>query len=416
MRLTNNSRKAPRAPAPEPAPGPAERHAHRCPHYPHCFGCRFIHVPYGEQLERKHKKVADALAAYPVLSGVALEPLVASPKRLGYRGRVKLAIAGQGNRILAGLYVPGTHRVADISSCPVHPQPVNRVVRHLKEQVVRLDIRPYDQSNDEGQLRYLDIRHSVLRQEVAVTLVTRHWDFAQGPRLARELMRRFRFVSGVVQNVNDAPGNVIWGRRFRTLAGRDSILERNGFLKLKFPAGVFSQANPRVAAKLCARVLSLGRLQGGETALDAYCGVGPIALHLASRARLVWGVDENPLSIAAAKQNARMNGFGNCRFFAGNVAATLQAAAPKLGRIDVMTLNPPRKGVEPGALAAITALEPARLVYVSCEPATLARDLARFVASGYLIECAEPFDMFPQTEDVETVVSLVRSRRAAATV
>jgi 23S rRNA (uracil1939-C5)-methyltransferase len=380
--------------------------AHPCPHYPNCFGCRFIDLPYPEQLRRKHNRLAEAFAAHPSLSKTRIQPIVASPQRLGYRARVKLVVAQQSGRILTGLYEPGTHHVSDISSCPVHPRAVNQVVQYLKGKIARLRINPYDQQTDRGQLRYLDIRYSVLRQEVAVTLVTRHNDFPEGPKLARELMRRFRFVSGVVQNINETRGNVIWGNQFRTLTGRDSILERNGFLKLKFPAGVFSQANPRVASKLYDQVLNLSQLKGDEIVVDAYCGVGPISLYLASRSRLVWGTDENPLSIATAKQNARMNGFGNCRFFVGDVAETAREAAQKLRRVDIVTVNPPRKGMRPEALAGIVALNPCRLIYVSCDPVTLARDITKLLECGYIIASVRPFDMFPQTEDLETVVSL----------
>jgi 23S rRNA (uracil1939-C5)-methyltransferase len=213
---------------------------------------------------------------------------------------------------------------------------------------------------------------------------------------------------GIVQNINEQRGNVIWGERFRPLAGRDAIMERIGFLKLKLPAGVFSQANPPVARRLYETVVSLAGLSGQEIALDLYCGVGPISIYLATTSRLVWGVDENLLAISTAKENARRNGFHNCRFFAGEVVEKVKEAKLVLPQIDLIVLNPPRKGVTPEALTAVLSLQAPKMVYVSCDPATLARDLDRLAQRGYHPLKVQPFDMFPQTEKVETVALLER--------
>jgi 23S rRNA (uracil-5-)-methyltransferase RumA len=379
-----------------------------CPHYPNCFGCSFIDLPYPTQLARKRERVVRALAAHPLPASLEVPPVIRSPDRLGYRARVKLVVRRGGGALQAGLYVPESHRVADISSCPVHPAAINRVVHDVKKQVERLGIEPYDEERDQGQLRYLDLRYSFWRREVLLTLVTRKDSFPQGGELARALRRRFPYLTGVVQNINESKGNVIWGERFRPLAGRDSLMERIGFLKLKFPAGTFSQANPRLAGKLYETVHGWSTLGGEETVLDLFCGVGPISLYLAGAARLVWGVDENRLSISAAKQNARINGIGNSRFFAGSVLETVEEAARTLGRVDRLVINPPRKGVAPEALDALLSLNAARIVYVSCDPDTLARDMSRLAGAGYRPLKVQPFDMFPQTEEVETAALLVR--------
>lgn len=379
-----------------------------CPHYPDCFGCSYVNLPYPQQLARKRERVAQALANYPALAALEVPPVVRSPQRLGYRARVKLVTRRSGRHLLAGLYAPQSHHVADISSCPVHPAAVNRVVQYLKGQMEKLGIVPYDEVADRGDLRYLDIRYSLWRRDLLLTLVTRHDRFPQGRELARALQRRFSFVVGVVQNINEEPGNVIWGKKFQPLAGRDWIMERVGFLKLRFAAGVFSQVNPPVAAKLYETVFRLAGLSGQETVLDLYCGVGPISLYLAGAARLVWGVDENDLSISAAKQNARINGIHTCRFFTGDVVEKITEARRTLPRIDRVVLNPTRKGVEPEAMKALLTLQAPRILYVSCDPGTLARDLDRLAGAGYRPLQAQPFDMFPQTEEVETVALLER--------
>ena len=385
-----------------------------CPHYPHCVGCPFIKVPYPEQLLKKHAIVGRALADYTSLAGAEVAPVVASPQRLGYRARVKLVVRKNRDQVAMGLFVPQSHRVIDISSCPVHPRQVNQVVFYLKKKVLELGITPYDERDDSGDLRYLDFRYSIARHEVSVTLVTRHGAFPQGAVLAKALQQRFPFVTGVIQNVNDKRGNVIWGESFRTLGGRDTIMERIGDLKLVFPAGTFSQANPFTARKLYEHVRKIAGLQGRETVLDLYCGVGPIALCLATDARQIWAVDDSELAIATAKQNARRNGRGNCRFIAGDVAATVTQLKDTVAEIDLMVLNPPRKGVQPAAMSAIVHFNAAKLIYVSCEPRSLARDLDRLVAANYRVIQIQPFDMFPQTEEVETVVLLSKNAAAAS--
>jgi 23S rRNA (uracil1939-C5)-methyltransferase len=379
-----------------------------CPHYPHCIGCPFINVPYPEQLLKKQQIVVQALSAYPALVHVHVPAVIASPYRLGYRARVKLVVRSTRGEVATGLYVPATHRVIDISSCPVHPRPVNQVTGYLKKKIIELKIVPYDERNDSGQLRYLDFRYSFARRELHVTLVTRHAEFPQGAALARSLSRRFSFVTGVIQNINETRGNVIWGDRYRLLSGSDTLLEEIGSLKFAFPAGAFSQANPAAAKKLYETVAEMAALTGRENVVDLYCGVGPTSLYVARTARVVWGIDESSHSIDTAKQNARRNGFSNCRFLAGDVGEKIAEAYKTLDRVDSIVLNPPRKGVQPAAMEAILAVNASKIVYVSCEPNSLARDLDRLVNQGYRILRLQTFDMFPQTEQVESVVLLAK--------
>jgi 23S rRNA (uracil1939-C5)-methyltransferase len=379
-----------------------------CPHFPNCFGCPYINVLYPEQLTRKREIIAQALSMYPALQAAEVPSLVPSPRRLGYRARVKLVVRRNKGDIAVGLYVPQSHRVMDISSCPVHPRPVNQVLQNLKRKILELGIIPYDERDDSGDLRYVDLRYSFARRELSVTLVTRHGSLPQGSKLAGYLQRRFSFITGVIQNVNEERGNVVLGNSFRTLAGRDTILERIGDFKLVFPAGAFSQANPAVARKLYEKVREWAALTGEETVMDLYCGIGPISIFLAAGARQVWAIDDHELSITTAKQNARRNGVGNCRFIAADVAQTVSRLGSSVEQVDLMVLNPPRKGIQSAAMEAIVAANAARIIYVSCDPKSLARDLNLIVNAGYGMRHVQPFDMFPQTAEVETVVLLVK--------
>ena len=380
-----------------------------CIHYPNCIGCPFIDIPYPGQLARKRDIVAKALAAYPSLNGIDVPPVIPSSHRLGYRGRVKLVVRKNRGDIALGLYVPQSHRVMDISSCPVHPRPVTQVLHYLKRKILELGITPYDERDDSGELRYVDLRYSFALREVSVTLVSRHASLPQGEKLARALQRKFSSITGVIQNVNESRGNVIWGNHYRTLAGRDSLLEKVGHLKLVYPAGGFSQANPHTAQKLYEKVMELARLRATETVLDLYCGVGPISLFVASAARSVWGIDDSESAVDMAKQNARRNGISNCRFLAGDVAEKIRQIKQTISNVDLVVMNPPRKGIQPAALAALLEVGAAKLSYISCEPKSLARDLDRLSDANYQVEQIQPFDMFPQTKEVENVVSLIKN-------
>ena len=399
-------------PVPRQAYGEREEYQARCPHYPACHGCPFIKFPYRQQLEKKREIVVSALAAYPTLSPLPVPLPVPSPSQFGYRTRVKLVVRRVEGQVRIGLYVPDTHQVVDISACPVHPEPVNRIVQFLKQAIERFDIIPYDEEHDTGQLRYIDIRYSSWQHQAMLTLVTRHMHFPQVRDLTRELERRFPFLSGIVQNIHDKPGNVIWGERFYPLRGRDTLLERVGPFRICIPVNAFSQSNPPVARKLYETALGWAGLDGEEIAVDLYCGIGPISLYLASRAKLVIGIDDNVGAINVAKENARRNGYHNCRFFAGDAAEKLRETATNLARIDIVVANPPRKGLSPETFAALVAATVPRIVYVSCDPITLARDLDRLTQAGYTALRVQPFDMFPQTDQVETVALLERQREA----
>ena len=378
-----------------------------CPHYPACHGCPFVSIPYNQQLLKKQHQITAALTDYTSLQHIAVPVPIASSRRFGYRARVKLAVQRVKGKTVIGLYRPESHQIIDASACPVHPPQINKLVAFLRQAIDQLQIAPYDEVHDTGQLRYLDIRYSFWQRRTLLTLVTRRMHFPQVRELTRTLGRHFPELVGVVQNINDTPGgNVIWGERFHPLRGRDSLLEQFGHLRLHSPADAFTQVNPFVAQKLYETTLEWAGLSGREIALDLYCGIGPIALYLASRAKLVIGIDDNARAIRVAKENARRNGYHNTRFFAGDAARKLKETTFSLSHIDCIVVNPPRKGLNPEAFSALIGTDAPRLLYVSCEPRTLARDLDQLSQVGYQVVKVQPFDMFPQTDKVETLVLL----------
>jgi len=317
-------------------------------------------------------------------------------------------VARQAQRgLLLGIYRPGSHQVVDIRQCPVHDTLIPPVLDAVCDSVERYAIPVYDERARTGVLRYVVVRVSTWKKAVQVILVTAE---RAVPHL-RDVVRRLQRVRGVVsvvQNVNPDPGNVILSRQFIPLTRETALIERIGGVKLKTHAGAFVQANVQVARRLYAHALEGAGLTASDLVADLYCGVGALTFMLATAAKHVAGIEASPIAVADAKENIRLNGFHNVRFYCGDAAATLAALAARLGRIDVVTLNPPRKGADEAARLAIAACAPRRIVYVSCDPGTLARDLDWFSAHGYATTAVQPFDMLPQTEHVECVAQLVR--------
>jgi 23S rRNA (uracil1939-C5)-methyltransferase len=376
-----------------------------CPHYPDCVGCGLIGRPYGEQLRCKRERVLAAFAAFPALAALDVPEVIGSPHAFGYRNQAKLVARRARSGLLLGIYRPGTHQVVDIRRCRVHHPLITQVIEAVAAVIERYQVQAYDERTRAGTLRYVVVRASTWAKAAQVILVTRDRFLARRRDIARALSR-VRGIRSVVQNINSTPGNVIFGSEFVGLTRETALVERLDFLKLKTHAGAFLQANIPVARKLYRLALEWAAPAATEVCVDLYCGVGALAFYLASAATVVVGIEESPVAVVDAKGNVRLNGVHNARFECGRVADVLPAVAQRLPRIDVVTANPPRKGIDETTRAAIVAAAPQRMVYVSCEPATLARDLGWFAQHGYRTQRVQPFDMLPQTEHVECVALL----------
>jgi 23S rRNA (uracil1939-C5)-methyltransferase len=376
-----------------------------CPHLPNCVGCALIGRPYGEQLGLKQERVRQAFSRYPSLAAIGVPAVIGSPRAFGYRNQAKLVARRARRGLLLGIYRPQSHQVVDITQCPVHHPLINRVLAKAREALERFEVPVYDERTHTGNLRYVVVRVSQWTKRAQVILVTRERAL---PRQLAAQLQRIPGVVSLVQNINAETGNVILGSTFVPLTRETALVERIGFLKLKTQAGTFLQANVTVARKLYERALEWAAPTAADVAVDLYCGAGALTFHLATAAKHVSGIEESVCAVIDAKANTRLNGFHNVRFYAGAVAGVLPELAQRLKKIDVIALNPPRKGADAATRAAISACAPRRIIYISCDPETLARDLDGFAELGYRVIQVQPFDLLPQTEHIECVAALAR--------
>ncbi len=377
-----------------------------CSHYRACQSCALLSWKYDAQLACKCKRVADALAAFPSLLEVDLGEVWAAPETLGYRASAKLVVARKRGKGQVGMYRRGSHDVVDIADCPLHHPLINRVAAAVREELDRRNISAYDANHRRGLLRYLLVRVSPSYDKAMVTFVTSERNYREVTHLAKWLQRKVPEVISIHQNVNASSGNVIFGRETFKVLGTPDLIDQVGDVRLRLGPTSFLQVHHAQAARIYRLVRDWCDLQAGESALDLYCGVGGISLHLASKAHQVLGVETVAEAVRHAQANAKMNGFSNCKFVAGDVEIILGEDLPLTGKLGAVVVNPPRSGCSQQVLTAIAALQPRTLVYVSCHPDSLARDLALLVEQGFRVEQVQPVDMFPQTPHVENVVRL----------
>ncbi|HVZ73783.1 MAG TPA: 23S rRNA (uracil(1939)-C(5))-methyltransferase RlmD [Polyangia bacterium] len=387
------------------APSP-DRRAPACPAYGSCGGCVLQHLDVAAQRAWKEARVRRALVAHPVLAGVAVAPAVASPKDLGYRNRSKLVASGARGRLVLGAFAPRSHAVVDLTGCRIAEPPLDDVATALRAAADAAGVAPHDELTRVGDLRHVVLRANAEGQVHAI-LVTARAEVTGLDALVDALRTARPEVVGVVQNVNSSRGNVIFGHETRALAGVGTLEDRVGDVKLRLSPGAFFQANRDVAALAYAAIARAVDAHPGEAVVDAYGGVGGIALTLAQASgdRLdVLGIEEHAAATADATASAALNGITRARFVTGDVATCLRDVA----RADAVVLNPPRKGCDPAVLTEVARLRPRTIAYLSCDPDTLARDLAALVERGFAVEGVVPLDMMPHTPHVEALAILRR--------
>ena len=386
-------------------PSPARRQPD-CPYYGRCGGCDFRHMSYEEELWAKRARVQDTLTRIGGAE-VTVEEILGAEQPLHYRNKSIYPISPAGE---VGFYRARSHQVVHVEHCLIQKPEADALAQAVRDYIARFRVEPYNEATGRGLLRHLYVRTSCRGESLACLLVN-------GSRLPheQELVDMLRAavpgVCGVVLGENTRRGNAILGDRYRTLWGRDYLTDTLCGLELRLSVPSFYQVNHDQAQRLYEKALEYAGLTGRELAVDLYCGAGTITQVLARRARHVIGGEIVPEAIRDAEDSARRNGVGNVEFLCGD-ASRLAAELRQRGlRPDVICVDPPRKGLAPDVVEAAASMTPGRIVYVSCDPATLARDVARFAPLGYCPVRACAVDLFPGTAHVETVCLLSKLKR-----
>lgn len=390
----------------DPAP---HRVTPACRAYPACGGCRLQHLSYPGQLRFKQQVVERALRHIGRLSGVTVLPTLGMDRPWAYRNKAQFPLARRGGRVVAGFYAPRTHRVVEIEECPLQHPRANQALAAVLAAANELRIPAYDEETGAGFLRHLLVRVAVQTGELMLVLVSRERAVPQLTRLVKKLVAGVPGLTSLLLNVNPQRTNVILGEEWQTLWGSPTISEYLGPYRFRISGGSFFQVNPAQTVRLYEKAVEYAALTGRETVLDAYCGIGTISLFLAAQARQVHGIEVVASAVEDARLNARENGVANAEFHLGRVEEVLPRLSAAGVHPDVVVVDPPRQGCRPEVLSALAAARPERLVYVSCHPATLARDLGILAVHGLRAVVAQPVDMFPQTMHVECVVLLEKS-------
>jgi 23S rRNA (uracil1939-C5)-methyltransferase len=393
------------------APSP-ERVEAPCPYFGRCGGCRLQHLAYPAQLRFKAKQVADCLQRIAGLAAVPVRPILGAPELFGYRNKMEFTVAaappGQPPPIV-GLHEADRYdAVLDIERCLIQSDTMNALLAEARAFFRERALPVYDQESGEGLLRFLMLREGRRTGEAMANVVTSAPQVSELQPLAERLERRVPGTASVVLNVNPKKASVAVGVEEHLLAGRDHIRESLGGLTFQISANSFFQTNTLQAERLFALVEESAGLTGGETVVDLYSGTGAISLLLARRCRRVYGIEVAEAAVEDARRNAKANGIENCTFFPGEVRAVLPQLVARGVRAEVVVADPPRAGFHPKALRALRDLAPARIVYVSCNPGTMARDLGELARGGYRVEWVQPLDMFPHTPHIEAVARLTR--------
>jgi 23S rRNA (uracil1939-C5)-methyltransferase len=379
-----------------------------CAHYPACGGCRFQDLAYEAQLEAKAQQVADAFARIGRLTDFDLEPAEPAESVFHYRNKLEYSFAATSEGLGLGFHRAGRwDEVLDIERCWLTTDLGNAVRNAVKEWARAEGLVPYDQERQEGYLRHLVFREGRNTGQALVVLVTAPGELAAAESFVATL-RGFPEVRSIHWAVNDSPAEVT-NLPTRLLWGEEAIEEELFGLRFRIRPNAFFQTNTAMCEVLYRLAGEYAALTGEETVYDLYCGTGTIALSLARTALTVWGIESSEESVACAVENAELNGLVNAAFFAGDVGADLEELRDRAGPPDVVVVDPPRAGLAGKALRRIGRLAAPRLVYVSCNPTTLAGNAKELVSEwGYRLERARPVDMFPHTPHVETVALFTR--------
>jgi len=379
-----------------------------CPYYKRCGGCTLQHLSYEKQLEYKTEYVKSCLKRLGGLD-ISVHSCVPSPKEYGYRNKSSFPVAQTKDSIITGYYAPYSHQLIDIEQCLIMDEKANRALNAVRAFFKKHKVSAYDEEKHEGLHRHIIIR-SVKNGELMVAAVV------NGPKMPHEkewvgdLTRDIEGLSSLVLNSNIQKTNVILGEKEKVLSGKEYLLEEISGLAFAVSLKSFLQVNREQSERLYEKALEYADIAGDDIVADLFCGIGTLTLLAARKAKKAYGIEIVQSAIKNADENKRINHIENAEFICADVSDALPKLMNKEKNIDIVLLDPPRKGCGKSVLEAVLKALPKRIVYISCDPATLSRDIKILAEGGYVAKEAAPFDMFPQTTHVETIVWMSRTK------
>ena len=373
-----------------------------CPYAKKCGGCDYQGMEYKKQLEMKEATVGKLLKPF-----VKVNPIVGMDNPYHYRHKVHAVFdcVGRG-QVVAGVYKKNSHDVVDIESCQIENQESDAIIREVKGLLKSFRIKTYDEDTGYGLLRHVLVRKGYYTGEIMVVLVLASLILPSKNNFVKALRKNHPDITTVVINVNDKRTSMVLGERNITVYGKGFIEDKLCGATFRISPNSFYQVNPEQTEKLYEKAISYAKLTGKEKVIDAYCGTGTIGIIAAKAAKEVYGVELNKDAIKDAITNAKRNEIKNIRFINDDAGKYMVSLAEQKEKIDVVIMDPPRSGSDEAFLSSVVKLSPKRIVYVSCNPETLARDLKYLVKKGYAVTEATPYDMFPHTAHTEMVVAL----------
>jgi 23S rRNA (uracil1939-C5)-methyltransferase len=383
-----------------------------CEHFDYCGGCKWQHLDYAVQKKYKEDQVKQALIHLAGIPAPPVEPIIGAHKIYYYRNKMEFSFhVGENGETLLGLHIAGRFQdIFQLKWCHLQSESSNEIVKFVRARTVELGLPPYHIVDHTGYLRFLVIREGKFTGDTLVNIVTGKGEFPALKTLAEEIGRKFEYVKSVSHTLNPEKANIARGQKEAILFGSDHIYEKLGEHIYRISANSFFQTNSYQVQRLYDLAVELAQPARDELMLDLYTGTGTIAIYFSDLVREVVGVENVADAVADAEVNARENSAANCRFVAADVADYLAKATAAGGRFGLVVVDPPRAGMHPDVTKSLLKLRPGKIVYISCNPATLARDVKELVADGYSLDRAVPVDLFPHTYHIEAACRLTLRR------
>lgn len=376
----------------------------KCPYRKKCGGCQLQNLTYQKQLSFKQVKVIKLLGKYHHVNEI-----IGMDNPYHYRNKVQAAFSERKGEIVSGVYQSSTHGIVPVDSCLIEDQKADEIIVTIRKLLKSFKLRAFNNATKKGFLRHVLIKRGFSSGEIMVVLVTAVMDFNKESQFVNALLSRHPEITTIVQNVNDKQTNLILGENSRVLYGNGYIEEKLCGFRFRISPKAFYQINPTQTEVLYNKAIDFAELTGTEKVLDAYCGTGTIGIIASPKADKVIGVELNPDAIKDAKVNAELNNVKNIEFFEDDASRFMVKKAREGEKFDVVIMDPPRAGASLEFLRCLAELAPQKIVYVSCNPETMVRDISFLTRKGYKVRKIQPVDMFPHTEHVETVALLVRT-------